>query len=140
MGGAAKPLAVGPSDGDRGQLLPLFALGVALAGLLAFGVARLGAQAVTAAKARTAADAAALAGAAAGEEQARWLAALNGARLVRYSGEDGIVEVQVELNGHAAGARARLVAPAGGSEQEPPGKVPTDGDRNGDRSPPDRSH
>jgi hypothetical protein len=115
---------------EGGQVLPLFAVGVALAGLLAFGVARVGADAVDAARARTAADAAALAGAAAGEGAARRLATLNGGRLRGFAATEGVVTVEVAVAGRAATARARR-QPAAGSEPAGAGKEGADVHRRG---------
>lgn len=119
---------------DDGQVLPLFAVGVAAGGLLAFGIARLGADAVDQARARTAADAAALAGAAAGEGESRRLAELNGGQMRSFATVDGVVEVEVVLAGRTATARARprpaprlgSEFPAGGSEDSGEGKEPGD--------------
>jgi hypothetical protein len=59
------------------------------------------------AEARTAADAAALAGAAAGEDEAREVAAVNGAELVGWRAEGGEVWVVVTLGDARAVAKAR---------------------------------
>lgn len=87
----------GSNDGQRGQILPLVALAVVIAGGGAVLAGRLGEAAVSRAAARTAADAAALAGAAEGEGAAREVAAANGARVVRIEtlGTDTRVVVQV---------------------------------------------
>jgi hypothetical protein len=112
---------------DAGQLTPLVAVGVAIGGFLAFGIARLGAGAADNARARTAADAAALAGAAAGEVEAARLAALNGGRLLSYDAGDGIIEVEVAVAGHTVTARARAISQERDGFAAPsPGKVGTD--------------
>jgi hypothetical protein len=94
-------------------VLPLVAVVVTLCGVLAYGVARLGADAVSAARARTAADAAALAGAADPDAVAA-VARANGAEVVRVEvgvGPDGRdVRVHVRMldgSGAEAVARAR---------------------------------
>lgn len=96
---------------QRGSVLPLIAVGIVLCGLLLVGLGQLGSDAVARAQAQTAADAAALAGAAAGEQEARDVAADNGGELVGYAvlGTDVVVEVRV--GPATAVARARRVGP-----------------------------
>jgi hypothetical protein len=132
--------------GDGGQVLPLVALVVALAGLVVYGLARLGAEAVADAQARTAADAAALAAAAssdrgdggavgvsarfgtgardtAAEAAAAAAARANGARLLRMEWLGRDVRVRVERDGTVATARARRdgeVPPSSVSAGDPP--------------------
>lgn len=82
---------------ERGSVLPLLALGLALvlvAGLFLVGLAG---AAVERAKAQTAADAAALAGAVEGRQAAAELARRNGGELVelRVAGDETIVRVRV---------------------------------------------
>lgn len=78
---------------DRGQAIPVLLLVVALTGVCAVGVARLGARSVHGARAQTAADAAALAGVISGRGAAAALAARNGATVVSWrpelTGADG---------------------------------------------------
>jgi hypothetical protein len=99
---------------ERGQVLPLVAAVLVLAGALTLVVARLSGAAVDRARARTAADAAALAGAAEGEVAARSVAAANGGDLVSYRpiGRSD-VEVVVRLARATATARARRERGAG---------------------------
>jgi hypothetical protein len=82
---------------ERGQVLPLVALAVVIAGGGALLLGHLGEAAVSRAAARTAADAAALAGAAEGERAARDVAGANGATLLRFEvlGQDTRVTVRV---------------------------------------------
>ena len=92
---------------QRGQVLPLVAVMVVLAGASCLVLGRVGGAAVARAQAVTAADAAALAGAAGGREAARTSAEANGARLVRYRELGFDTRVGVELGGARASARAR---------------------------------
>ena len=94
---------------QRGQVLPLCLLVVALAAAVALCLVHLGAVVARRSRAQAAADAAALAGATEGERAARRLAAANGARLVQFHqlGED--VLVVVVRQGIRASARARWV-------------------------------
>lgn len=100
---------------ERGQVLPLVAVLVAVIGVMAMQVGRVGAAGGLRARAQTAADAAALAGAAAGEDAAKAEARANRGRLVDYREIDGDVQVRVELGAATAEARARGTAPEGGS-------------------------
>jgi type II secretory pathway pseudopilin PulG len=104
---------------ERGQVLPLLAVVIVLAGLATVAVVRFGGVATDRGRASTAADAAALAGAAEGEQQARALAAANGARLLTYEelGED--TRVRVEVGSVSATARAER-AGGGLDERLPP--------------------
>lgn len=106
---------MGTNGNDRGQVLPLVAVIVVVAGLICIAVGRLGGAAVARARATTAADAAALAGAAAGRSAARELARDNGGQLVDYEREGSDTEVVVELGEATATARARRTAPGEGS-------------------------
>ena len=93
---------------ERGQVLPLVALMMVMAGVLCVAAGRLGGKAVSEAQAATAADAAALAGAAAGREAAAAAAAANGARLLAFEQLGPDARVRVVLAGGAeASARAR---------------------------------
>jgi hypothetical protein len=118
-------------DDDGGQVLPLVALVMVFAGFLAYGVARLGAEAVAVARARTAADAAALAAAGVGpggdayadaDAAAEAAAVANGAQLVsvEWLGTDVRVRVRAAA-GVVGGGRVEAVAVAR------PGRVAGDG-------------
>lgn len=112
---------MGKSKGDGGQILPLMAVVIALAGFACLVTGRMGAAAASRARAVTAADAAALAGAAAGPSAARSVAEANGARLVDYRQLGTDARVEVEVNGARATARARATdAPVAA----PPGRLP----------------
>ena len=100
---------------EEGQVLPLVAILIAVIGVMAMQVARVGEAAGLRARAQTAADAAALAGAAAGEDAARSEARANRGRLVDYREIDGDVQVKVKLGAATAEARARGSLPEGGS-------------------------
>jgi hypothetical protein len=97
---------------ERGQVLPLVAVVVVVAGLACVALGRLGGVAVARAQATTAADAAALAGAAAGKEAAHRAAGRNGGRLASYEELGADTRVEVELGGVRATARARRTAVA----------------------------
>ena len=92
---------------QRGQVLPLMAVVVALAALVVLGLGRLGSVVVARAEAQNAADAAALAGAIYGRATADDLAAANGGRLVSWAAAGREVEVVAEVRGERARARAR---------------------------------
>lgn len=106
-----------PSAAQRGQVVPLVAVLLVLAGLLGAGLAHLGAVASRRAAVQAAADAAALAGAADGPPAARRVAAENGARLVSYEVVGADVVATVERGDVSASARARW-------EAQPPGADP----------------
>ncbi len=123
-----RPMGPGPTPGPRprrqaGQLVPVFAVVVVLAGALALGVVHLGAAAARQAAAQAAADAAALAGAAEDRDAADAVARANGARLTHHHRDGPDVVVTVERRGHTARARARWVpiAHAAGPGAETPG-------------------
>jgi len=101
---------------ERGSVLPLMILAVALAGATVVLIGRLGVAATDRAAARAAADAAALAGAADGEAAARALAAANGAELTRFetTGTDALVEVRLGT-ARAEGRARRSHGASGGS-------------------------
>lgn len=92
---------------QRGQVLPLLAVVVALAALMVLGLGRLGSVVVARAEAQTAADAAALAGAIYGRPTADGVAAANGGRLVFWLAAGQEVEVVADVRGERARARAR---------------------------------
>lgn len=92
---------------QRGQLLPLVAVVIALAGVACLLVGRLASAAVDRARAQTAADAAALAGAAVGQSAASDVAVANGARLLHYERAGPDARVVVEVGAARATARAR---------------------------------
>jgi secretion/DNA translocation related TadE-like protein len=123
----------GPSDlsraEERGSISLLMVGGVALAAVLCFGVARVGAAAMLAARADTAADAAALAGAdalalgrspAAATRAASAAASDNGARLLSCTCREGEAEVVVAL-GRAHGHARAVVDPSRLSGEPAPG-------------------
>ena len=100
---------------EEGQILPLVALVIVLAGLACVAAGKLGGKAVGQARAATAADAAALAGAAAGREAAAAAAAANGGRVTNMEGRGADTRVVVMLPGGAsASARARRTGGGGG--------------------------
>jgi len=105
---------------ERGQVLPLVALVMVVAGLACLALGRLGGVAVARAQAATAADAAALAGAAAGREAAVEAAGRNGGRLTTYERLGTDTRVEVEFGGVRATARARR-SPAAAT-RPPPGR------------------
>ena len=92
---------------ERGQLAPLYALIVLIAGGAMLLLAHLGVLAVHRAQARTAADAAALAGAAEGRPAADQVARDNGAVLEAFEAVGDDVEVRVRVGSTHATARAR---------------------------------
>ena len=92
---------------DRGQLLPLYALIVFVAGGSMVLLAHLGVWALHRAQARSAADAAALAGAAEGRDAADEVARRNGAVLESFIAIGTDVEVRVRVASTHATARAR---------------------------------
>lgn len=105
---------------ENGQVLPLVAVVIVLAGLAMLAVARFGAVTINRARASAAADAAALAGAAEGRDAADALAAANGGRLRSYEeiGEDA--RVRVEVAGVSATARAERTGGPSYNEGLPP--------------------
>jgi outer membrane lipoprotein SlyB len=94
---------------DRGQTLPLVALTLALALVLAAAVAHLAVQTTRRAQAAHAADAAALAGAIADRAAAEHMARANGAELVAYERSGDRVVVEVVRGEHNARAAAEAV-------------------------------
>ena len=92
---------------DDGQLLPIYAVIVLVAGGSMLLLVHLGMLAVHRAQARSAADAAALAGAAEGQEAADEMARANGAVLESYAAAGTDVEVRVRVGSTHATARAR---------------------------------
>ncbi len=100
---------------DRGQVVPLMAAFIVIAGLFMLGLAHLGGGAVQRALARRGADAAALAGAAESRDGADRLARANDARITRYKQvNDREAEVVVQYGG--AHAIARAVREGGGTQ------------------------
>ncbi len=94
---------------DRGQAVLLMVAVLVLAGVLASAVAQMAVTAARRDQAQAAADAAALAGSRGGHDEARRLAAANGADLVRFRVLDthtATVEVVVRVGGVTATARA----------------------------------
>ena len=92
---------------DGGQLVPLYAVLVLIAGAAMLLLVHLGAVAAHRAQARTAADAAALAGAAEGREAADEVAGANGAVLESFEVDGDEVAVRVRVHDAYASARAR---------------------------------
>lgn len=99
---------------ERGQVLPLTAVMIVLAGVVCLAAGKLGGAAVARAQATTAADAAALAGAAAGQAAAREAAGANGGRLTAFDQLGPDARVEVELGQASATARARRTGGGGG--------------------------
>ncbi len=93
---------------ERGQASVLVVLWLALAALVAVGVARIGAAVLDGARAETAADAAALAGAGDDDRAARLVAARNGADLVEIRREGLEVQVRVRFGDAIRSSRASL--------------------------------
>lgn len=91
---------------EQGSALPFMVLAVVLAGTLALLVGKLGGAAGDRARAQTAADASALAGAAEGEDAARALASVNGARIIGYTQQGLDTRVVVELGRAQASGKA----------------------------------
>ena len=119
-------------DDDGGQVWPLLVLVVLVSLGAAVGLGRLGLEVVERARARTAADAAALAGVTGGRTAAERVARADGGHLVRFTSQGGATEVQVQVGGFAAWARARAGSPSPGSGGGPP-------DRRRPRAVPDRA-
>ncbi len=103
--------------GDGGQVLPMLALVILVAMASALAVARLGVEVIDRARARTAADAAALAGVDGGRSAADAAARANGGRLVHFVSSGGATEVEVQVGGSEATARARPGAPTAGTDR-----------------------
>jgi hypothetical protein len=91
---------------QAGQILPLVAVIVMLAGVLALGIAKVGSRAVGRARAQSAADAAALAGVDGGAPAADRAAAADGATVVRFVTTPGGAFVEVRWRGEQAVAQA----------------------------------
>ena len=92
--------------GARGQATPLWAIVLLLAALLLVPTGLVARAVIERAEAQSAADAAALAGALDGEDEARAVARMNGARVERYQVVGDTVEVVVIVGGRRATARA----------------------------------
>lgn len=92
---------------EDGQVVPVMAVALLLAGALGLGLVQLAGEAARRAAAQAAADAVALAGAAGGEEAARGVAHENHARVIDLTLAPGEATVTVELRGRSATARAR---------------------------------
>lgn len=93
--------------GTDGQVTPLVAIAVLLAGGIALVVGHIGGMLADHAQARAAADAAALAGAMAGPAAAEQAAAANGARMLEIEVNGVDTEVRVQVGDAIAVARAR---------------------------------
>jgi hypothetical protein len=105
-----------PVGRERGQMLPLVAVVIVLAGAVCLVVGRLGGGAVARAQAVSAADASALAGAAAGRAAAEGIAEANGGALRHYEEAGAEARVVVEVGGADATARARSSGGGGGAD------------------------
>lgn len=104
---------------ERGQVLPLLAVVIVVAGLACLAAGRVGGAAVARAQAVTAADAAALAGAASGRSAAARLGAANGGRVTGFEQRGSDARVEVELGGAHAAARARRSGSGSGGQGGP---------------------
>ena len=93
---------------DRGQVVPMMLLFVALTVALAFGLVRWGSGVVAEARAQTAADAAVLAGVTEGHRAAVELAEINGGTLVEFSRRYSLGRAVVVVDGRRAVATAEL--------------------------------
>ena len=93
---------------ERGSVLPLMAVAVALTVMLIFGVGALGRRTVARAEAQSAADMAALAGVVEGRAGAEDLAVRNKATLMSFGHHGARVQVVVERDGVRATAAAVL--------------------------------
>lgn len=91
---------------EAGQATPLWAIVLVLAAMLLVPTGLVAKATIERSEAQSAADAAALAGAADGEEEARTIASLNGARVERYRELGPVVEVVVVIGDRRATARA----------------------------------
>lgn len=98
-------------DVERGQLLPLLALVILVAGGACLLVGRLAGHAVDAARARTAADAAALAAVTGSDADATELARRNGATVVTLERRGEVVAVEVDAGGERVRSRASAAGP-----------------------------
>lgn len=113
----------GSVSGDRGQTVPLVAIGLVLMAATAYGLVAVGSILVDRAVARTAADAAALEMVATDDEAAaRAVADANGAELVSVRREGSSVEVEVRVGRVTARARA-----SGSWSWTPPGGARSQG-------------
>ena len=109
--------------GQLGQVVPILAVVLVLAGLLALGLVHVAVAASHKGSAEAAAEAAALAGAAEGPDAARAVAEDNGARVVNYETLDADVRVTVTRMGVRASARARWTTTTG-AEGRRSGSIP----------------
>ena len=91
---------------ERGSIVPLGALALAVTVLTVLFLVELGSRAIDRAEAQTAADMAALAGVFEGRSGAADLAKRNGAVLLGYRLEGAVVWVRVAVGGARAEARA----------------------------------
>lgn len=98
-----------PGRRELAQATPLVAIALLLAALLLVPLAWLARATIERSAAQNAADAAALAGALAGEDEARAIAAANGARLTGYERRGNWIEVEVVVGDRRATARAERV-------------------------------
>lgn len=93
--------------GDGGQVVPLFAVILVALVVMAGLVVMVGTATSDRARASAVADAAALAGARDGRRGAELVTAANGGRMTGYRSSADVVEVEVEVAGRRASARAR---------------------------------
>ena len=105
---------------ETGQVLPLLAVVIVLAGLAMVAVARFGAVTINRARARAAADAAALAGAAEGRDAADALAKANGGKVRSYEEIGDDARVRVDVGGVSATARAQRTGGRAYDDRLPP--------------------
>ena len=113
----------GEYHGQRGQVVPILAVVLVLAGILAIGLVHVAVAASQKGSAEAAAEAAALAGAAEGPGAARQVASENDARVVNFVTLDADVVVTVVRRGIRATARARWTTVTG-AEGRGPRRIP----------------
>lgn len=104
---------------ERGQVVPLAAALLVVAGVLALGLIRVASTAAEAGQAQAAADAAALAAVTGGRDAASAVATANDATVVDYVETDGIVTVAVRRR--CCTARASASWSADGGSNDPTG-------------------
>lgn len=92
---------------QRGQVLPLLAVALALFAVVGLGLVRVSVAVTHRSAAQAAADATALAGAVDGRTAAQQVAAANDAQVATYVEDGGEVQVTVVRRGIEATARAR---------------------------------
>lgn len=110
---------MGSGRHHRGQIVPILAVLLLLASIVAMGLVRVALAASHRGLAEAAAEAAALAGAAEGPDAAARVAEENEARMVHYKALDLDVVVTVVRRGVQARARARWVPDSVGTPAVP---------------------